>query len=74
VDSNGEPTEVTPLVTQLLGATIGDPRVWYVIFNRKIYSRTHGWQPRVYLGTNPHDHHVHVSARGMDGLTEAQAA
>lgn len=38
-----------------------DPRVKYVIWNRRIYnpaiSRT--WRP--YTGTNPHDHHMHVS-------------
>ena len=39
----------------------GDPRVKYVIWNRRIWnpsiSRT--WRP--YTGTNPHDHHMHVS-------------
>lgn len=38
-----------------------DPRVKYVIWNRRIWnpsiSRT--WRP--YTGTNPHDHHMHVS-------------
>lgn len=45
---------------QVLDATIGDPRVWYVIHKGKIWSRTYGWKPRRYTG-NPHTGHVHVS-------------
>lgn len=43
---------------------IDDTRVTYVIFNRQIYNRaraTEGW--RAYTGSNPHDHHMHVSIR-----------
>lgn len=61
VDSNGRPGVRTPIVDALLGATIGDPRVWYVIWNRTIWSRTTDWKPKPYTGSNPHDHHVHVS-------------
>lgn len=50
-----------PLVKTVLEATIGDGRVYYVIFNRKIYSRTYGWEARYYGGSNPHDKHIHVS-------------
>ena len=46
---------------ELLNALIGDPRVWYVISNGIIYSRTYGWQARRYAGSNPHFTHVHVS-------------
>lgn len=49
------------LVQIVLKATIGDPRVWYVIHNGKIYSRTYGWVARTYTGTNPHKGHIHVS-------------
>lgn len=73
LDSNGAPGQLTDLVRGVLSSAIGDPRVWYVIWDSKIYSRTFGWQPRVYKGSNPHDHHVHVSLRGMDGITEAAA-
>lgn len=45
----------------LLRELIGDPRVWYVISNRIIYSRTYGWAARAYTGSNPHTAHVHVS-------------
>lgn len=66
LDSNGAPGVLTDLVRDVLRATIGDARVWYVIWDGKIYSRTYGWQPRVYKGTNPHDHHAHVSLQGME--------
>lgn len=60
VDDN-TPTDDLPKA--VLAAAIGDHRVWYVIYNRKIYSRTNGWQARVYTGTNPHDKHIHISIR-----------
>lgn len=39
-----------------------DPRVAYIISNRKIANRSianGAWRP--YKGSNPHDHHVHIS-------------
>jgi len=45
----------------LLNELIGDPRVWYVISNRIIYSRTYGWVAREYTLPNGHFGHVHVS-------------
>lgn len=36
-------------------------RVKYIISNRKICSPTDNWAWRDYSGSNPHDHHVHVS-------------
>lgn len=40
----------------------------YVIYNRRITSRAHGWRWRHYSGSNPHSTHVHVSVgRGSDG-------
>jgi peptidoglycan hydrolase-like protein with peptidoglycan-binding domain len=39
-----------------------DPRIKYVIWNRQIINcNTWVWRP--YKGTNPHDHHAHVSVR-----------
>lgn len=52
---------------QLLNAAVGDPRVWYVISNGVIYSRTHGWAARRYTGSNGHFKHVHVSLRPAAG-------
>lgn len=48
-------------VPRLLDVLIGDPRVWYVIHDRRIWSRTHNWKPRPYGGSNPHTTHIHVS-------------
>lgn len=43
-----------------------DPRVLYVIWNRRIFAGHVGpspWRWRSYDGTNPHDHHLHISVR-----------
>jgi Putative peptidoglycan binding domain len=42
-----------------------DPRIKYVISNRRIWMAqgAKGWQP--YHGQNPHDQHVHISVRGQ---------
>jgi hypothetical protein len=45
-----------------------DPRVAYVIFNGRIMAGQGGpspWVWRRYKGTNPHNHHMHVSIRHM---------
>lgn len=52
----------------LLRNTVGDPRVWYVISNGVIYSRSYGFQARRYTGSNPHFAHVHVSLNGANGV------
>ncbi len=40
-----------------------NPRIRYVIFNRRVFDPGNGfgwgWQP--YNGDNPHDHHMHIS-------------
>lgn len=48
------------MASELLDELIGDPRVWYVIHDGHIYSRTHGWEKRPHDG-DPHTHHLHVS-------------
>lgn len=48
-------------VDRVIATLIADPRVWYVIHNRVIRSRTYGFKAQAYNGTNPHTHHVHVS-------------
>lgn len=57
---------------EVLDALIGDSRVWYVIHDRKIYSRTHDWKPQRYTGTNPHTAHIHVSLI-LDSATAANS-
>jgi peptidoglycan hydrolase-like protein with peptidoglycan-binding domain len=49
-------------VNLVLRAVIGDPRVWYVIHNGQIWSRTTAWAPIPYRG-DPHTTHVHVNLR-----------
>lgn len=48
---------------ELVAALVGDSRVWYVIYDRTIYSRTYDWHARAYTGSDPHTGHVHVSIR-----------
>lgn len=50
-------------VDALLAATVGDGRVWYVIWNRRICSVTHGWTWLPYTGPSPHTEHVHISIK-----------
>lgn len=41
-----------------------DKRIQYVISNRRIANAdVSPWQWRKYTGSNPHDHHVHISVR-----------
>lgn len=54
------------LAQQVLDATIGDRRVWYVIHKGKLWSRTYDWRARDYAG-NPHNGHVHISLREIPG-------
>lgn len=43
-----------------------DPRIKYIISNRKIASSTvQPWKWRKYTGSNPHDHHVHISVNSQ---------
>lgn len=46
----------------LTGARTG--RFWwlrYIIFDRRIWSKSGGWNQQAYSGVNPHDHHFHVN-------------
>lgn len=56
-------TPAAGLVGELIkNAQAGDtPQLFYVIYERKIYSRTYGWMKQDYEGANAHDHHVHIS-------------
>jgi len=39
------------------------PSTAYVIYSRRIWSESTQWEPRTYLGPNPHRTHLHVSVR-----------
>lgn len=43
-----------------------DPRVTYIISNGEIWNAAKGWRP--YSGSNPHDHHAHVSVSESPNL------
>lgn len=48
-----------------------DPRIKYVISNRRIGSGSDGpapWTWRKYTGSNPHDHHVHISVKSGESF------
>jgi hypothetical protein len=45
----------------LISSAIKHPSTWYVIYNGVIYSRTYGFKPKKYTGSNPHKTHIHVS-------------
>lgn len=44
----------------------GDPRIKYIISNRRIANSGAAW--RKYTGSNPHDHHFHVSVSSKKEL------
>jgi peptidoglycan hydrolase-like protein with peptidoglycan-binding domain len=48
-------------IERIRKALVSDPRTWYVIHAGKIWSRTHGFRPQPYSGSNPHMGHLHVS-------------
>jgi hypothetical protein len=37
-----------------------DKVLWYIIWNRTLYSNTYNWKPRAYTGSNPHTDHMHI--------------
>lgn len=45
-----------------------DPRIKYIISNRKIASAQDDWAWRKYTGKNPHDHHMHMSVHETEAL------
>ena len=45
----------------LVSLLITDPRVYYVIYEGRIWQRKYGFKPRPYTGINAHRKHVHVS-------------
>lgn len=51
-----------------------DPRIKYIISNRKIASSTTSpWKWRKYTGSNPHDHHVHISVNSQKRYYDDEA-
>lgn len=60
----GSATDWMELVVQLLvrkARAGGYIPFRYIIYKRRIWSRTDGWKTRAYNGANPHDKHAHFS-------------
>jgi hypothetical protein len=57
----------------LLATAIRDPRVEYVIWQRRIYQRNRNFVPQAYNGTNPHDKHMHISLQHTKAAEAATA-
>jgi hypothetical protein len=62
VSGSAKPDLMPDIADQIrLAAKAGDKRIAYIIFNGKIASPRMGWRWREYKGSNPHNHHMHVS-------------
>jgi hypothetical protein len=62
VHKSGKPDLMPDIADQIrLAAKSGDKRIAYVIFNGRIASSRLGWRWRKYTGSNPHNHHCHIS-------------
>jgi hypothetical protein len=62
VHKSGKPDLMPDIADQIrLAAKSGEKRISYVIFNGRIASSRLGWRWRTYKGSNPHNHHCHIS-------------
>lgn len=62
VYKGGKPDLMPDIADQVrLAAKAGDKRIAYVIFDGRIASARMGWRWRKYKGSNPHNHHCHIS-------------
>ena len=62
VSGTAKPDLMPNIADQIrLAAKAGDRRIAYVIFAGRIASPRLGWRWRTYKGSNPHNHHLHIS-------------
>jgi hypothetical protein len=62
VSGKAKPDLMPDIADQIrLCAKAGDKRISYIIFNGRIASPRLGWRWRRYSGSNPHNHHCHIS-------------
>ena len=47
----------------IINAAAKHPSASYVIFNRKIYTRSDNWKAKPYSGISPHTEHLHISIK-----------
>ena len=55
-------------------AANADRRIKYLIFDRKISVKGNVRQWKPYHGTNPHNHHIHISVKGEPALYDDESA
>ena len=61
LSGKAKPDLMPDLADQIRLAARTDKRIAYVIFNGKIASARLGFRWRKYTGSNPHNHHCHIS-------------
>jgi len=62
VHKGGKPDLMPDIADQIRkAAKAGDKRISYIIFRGRIASSRMGWRWRKYSGSNPHNHHCHIS-------------
>lgn len=62
VSGTAKPDLMPDIADQIrLAAKAGERRIAYLIFAGRIASPRMGWRWRTYKGSNPHNHHLHVS-------------
>ena len=61
VSGKAKPDLMPDIADQLRRLAKTDKRIAYIIFNGRIASPRMGWRWRKYTGSNPHNHHCHVS-------------
>jgi len=58
--------ECEALIQRMLKDPATLARLYYIIYNRRIWSSTHGWVERHYDGSNPHTDHGHFDGLASD--------
>jgi hypothetical protein len=62
VHKGGKPDLMPDIADQIRrAAKAGDKRISYIIFEGRIASSRMAWRWRTYKGSNPHNHHLHIS-------------
>ena len=61
VSGKAKPDLMPDIADQLRRLAKTDKRIAYIIFAGRIASSRMGWRWRKYKGSNPHNHHLHVS-------------
>jgi hypothetical protein len=61
VSGKAKPDLMPDIADQLRRLAKTDKRIAYIIFDGRIASPRLGWRWRKYTGSNPHNHHCHIS-------------